>query len=244
MSAPTNTILAMLLAASFSGLVGCASQAPSIAHVHVGHAITGAHDTPSKQGYFVLAEERAAAAMTLATKALEPNLALEQIQASLMEVNNLVNARADYPLNAALKEAAGHITYAAESDDASENVKKGAATFAISIDDVLYRNSLIKLYSTDAGRARSLTDAVELAKEIAKLARSNIQGQDLDRSGIIGDAPREQGLAQMRLALDKMVASENPPYRTVDRWYLFNLIRLPSGDWIFRRSNSGGSRGY
>lgn len=244
MSRIPRSLTSFLLAGCLSSLIGCTTQAPSIAHVHIGHAITGAHDTPGNQGYFVLAEQRAIAALDIAGKALLPNLTLGQIQASMVSVNDVVNAREDYSLNAALKEASGHITYAADSADASDNLKKEATTFASAIDDVLYRNSLIKLYSIDASAVRSLSDASELAKEIEQLARSNINGQDLDRSGSIGDAPRERGLAQMRVALDQMVARESPPYRTVDRWYLFNLIRLPSGDWTFRKSKSGSSRGY
>ncbi len=234
------TIVALIAATH----IGCTTQAPSIAHVHVGHAITGAHDTQDNQGYFTLAQARANAAIEIANKALTPNLTLEQVQASMTSVNDVVNNRQDYSLSAALREAASHITYAADSDDASPNIKAAAAKFANDVNDVLYRNSLINLYSKDAIAARTLRDATELATEIQKLAQSNVEGQDLDRSGVIGDAPREKGLTQLNQALEQMVASEDPPYRTVDRWYLFNLVRLPSGDWIFRRSKSGGSRGY
>jgi hypothetical protein len=44
-----------------------------------------------------------------------------------------------------------------------------------------------------------------------------------------------------------MLARENPPYSTVNAWYLFNLIRMPDGSWIFRDLSSaygGGGGGY
>jgi len=45
---------------------GCVSRAPTIAHVHIGHAITGVHVTPNKEGYLVTAERRAAEAVDFA----------------------------------------------------------------------------------------------------------------------------------------------------------------------------------
>jgi hypothetical protein len=40
-----------------------------------------------------------------------------------------------------------------------------------------------------------------------------------------------------------MIDREGPDYSTVDTWYLFNLIRLPSGEWIFKKRSSLGGYG-
>jgi hypothetical protein len=48
-------------------------------------------------------------------------------------------------------------------------------------------------------------------------------------------------LTQLRGQLLAMIARENPPYRTVDEWYLFNLVRLPNGRWVFDKLGRGGS---
>ena len=74
--------------------------------------------------------------------------------------------------------------------------------------------------------------------------RANLSGEDLDQNGYIGNTLEEYGMKQLRRDLDAMIAAEDPAYQTVDRWYLFNLIRLPSGTWMFRRSKSGQSQGY
>src|ERR1700684_2977894 len=42
----------------FSLLGGCVNRPPTIAHVHIGHAITGVHVTPNQEGYLVTAERR------------------------------------------------------------------------------------------------------------------------------------------------------------------------------------------
>ena len=49
---------------------GCASQAPTIAHVHIGHAITGHASTPENAGFFQLAEEQASAVVASLQRSL------------------------------------------------------------------------------------------------------------------------------------------------------------------------------
>ncbi len=65
--------------------------------------------------------------------------------------------------------------------------------------------------------------------------------------GVIGSSPGEYGLKQLRADLWTMIDREDPPYTTVDSWYLFNLVRLPSGEWILRKLSgkpSGRAGGY
>ena len=222
----------------------CSSTAPSIAHVHIGHAITGANDTPSKGGYFVLAELRAEEALRLAQTATESNLPSSQIVDRLARVNEEVNLRDDFGLTTALREAASHIAFAAESDDASQNVKRSSRAFTEAVDGVITRANLINLYAQDAQISTSDEETRQLAGEILKLSEANLNGQDLDGDGFIGSQLPEYGVRQLRRDLDALIARENPPYATVDRWYLFNLIRMPSGDWLFRRRDGAGSGTY
>lgn len=227
-----------------AGTIGCATQTPTIAHVHVGHAITGANDTEEKLGYFVLAERRARAAALAATAAVRDNRPLDEAKENIAAVNQQTNTRDDYALAQAVTEAANHITFAALSPDASDNVRHASAAFEKNIAGVMYRSNLIKLYASDAAASRSATEVAELAQEIHKLTLANVNGEDIDGDGRFDSSAREFGIVQLRRDLDALVDREDPPYTTVERWYLFNLIRLPSGDWIFRRSGGGNSRGY
>ena len=93
---------------------------------------------------------------------------------------------------------------------------------------------LITALSRDINRSASLQEAELLAPEIEMLARANLHGEDLDGDGRIGSSPDEYGLLQLRRDIESMIAREDPPYATVSSWYLFNLIRLPDGSWIFR----------
>ncbi len=53
--------------------------------------------------------------------------------------------------------------------------------------------------------------------------------------------PSEFGLLQLRKELEAVIAREKPPYVTVDQWYLFNLVRLPNGKWVFDKFGRGGN---
>lgn len=44
-----------------TGLCACVARPPTIAHVHIGHAITAVHVTPDHKGYLEVAEQRASA---------------------------------------------------------------------------------------------------------------------------------------------------------------------------------------
>jgi hypothetical protein len=132
-------------------------------------------------------------------------------------------------------EAVSHVEFAAESEDASPNVVAGFKQFDESVQGVLVRGELISAYASDLESLDSVAAARPLALEVRRLAHANLHGEDLDGNGVIGDSPRELGLIQISETMDAIIADEAPPYATVDRWFLFNLIRLPNGDWIFRR---------
>ena len=63
LSIRTVALLTLLVAS------GCVTRPPTIAHVHVGHALSGVHVTPGQAGYLLVAEERAAAVRELSQKA-------------------------------------------------------------------------------------------------------------------------------------------------------------------------------
>jgi hypothetical protein len=153
----------------------------------------------------------------------------------------------DYGLKQALEGAVSHISYAATSPDASENVKAFSVEFTTRAKNVMDRCDLITALSGDIEASKSLEEVNLLAPELRNLARANVHGEDLDGDGVVGSAPGEYGLIQLRRDIESMIGKEDPPYTTVQRWYLFNLIRLPDGSWKFRKtksdthySNSGG----
>jgi hypothetical protein len=225
-------------------LVACISRPPSIAHVHLGHALTGVHVTPGKQGYLLVAEKQAEDVYALAEKATKAaNIA--ELKAQVEAANAATNSKEGFGLKHSLVMAANHISFAATSADASANVQQGAPEFSRNIVRVVERCELIDLLGRDVTASKSLEEAQLLAGEIALLAKANLEGEDSDKDGVVGGKPAEFGVKQLRAELNGIIGRESPPYRTVDQWYLFNLVKLPNGIWVFDRLGRGGNiEGY
>ena len=223
---------------------GCVTRPPTNAHVHVGHALSGVHVTPGQAGYLLVAEERAAAVRELSQKAAVAT-SLPQIKSDVAAAVTATVSDDAFSLRHSLVQASNHITFAATSDDASANIKESAPQFARDIVRVVERCELIGLLGKDVAATNNVQEAQTLAAEIAKLAQQNAEGEEVDGDGFVGSKPAEYGMKQLRGRLDEMIARETPPYRTVDQTYLFNLVRLPNGKWVFDKFKRGGNiEGY
>lgn len=223
--------------------------APTIAHVHIGHVITGWRDTPGKEGLFVLAETLAAKSLSLSSQAVKPVNSLSEIKQSIHSLIETIGDDAkkgsDKPfgMKQALTDAVGHIVFASESEDASANVRASVSGLAEQAAFVIQRCDLIIVLANDILLTDSPDEIHLLTQEVNKLVIANHQGQDLDEDGVVGSNPEEIGIQQLRQLIDAIIEREDPPYKTVDTWYLFNLIRLPSGQWVFNKWFDGGSSG-
>jgi hypothetical protein len=219
---------------------GCVSRPPSVAHVHLGHALTGVHVTPGRQGYLLVAEKQAEDVHALAKQASAAS-DLVQLKGAVAAAVKATNSEEDFGLKHSLVMAANHISFAATSPDASANVQKSAPIFATDTVRVVARCELIALLGKDVEASKSVGEAQLLAAEIATLALANLEGEDADKDGVVGGKPAEYGMKQLRAQLDGLIARESPPYRTVDQWYLFNLVKLPNGRWVFDKLGRGGN---
>jgi hypothetical protein len=208
--------------------------------VHIGHALSGVHVTPGQEGYLLVAEGRAAVVRDLARKAVAAN-SLPQIKSAVAAAVDATTSNGSFGLQHSLVQASNHITFAATSADASANIRASAPRFAEHIVRVVERCELIGLLGKDVAATADAAEARTLAAEIAKLAEQNVAGEDSDGDGLVGGKPPEYGMQQLRRELDQMIAREAPPYRVVDQTYLFNLVRLPNGTWVFDRFKRGGN---
>lgn len=219
---------------------GCVTRPPTIAHVHLGHALTGVAITPGQKGYLIEAEERAQNAYELSSRAAAA-ASLDDVKAEVGAAVKATNSEDSFGLKHSLVLASNHITFAATSDDASRNVRESAPIFAHNITRVIERCDLIGLLGNDVAASSKLSEAKLLTAEIEKLAEQNVNGEDSDGDGIVGGSPGEYGMKQLHQELLGIIARENPPYRTVDQYYLFNLVRLPNGRWVFDKLERGGN---
>jgi hypothetical protein len=238
-----QALLAVALLLPFAA--GCVSRRPpTVAHVHIGHAITGVHVTPNKEGYLVSAERRARETIEFTSKA-QISRELSEIKRNIVLASQATDSQENFGVKESIVMAVNHVTFAATSDDATLNVQKSAPQFAADSTRVIERCDLIVLLSKDVEASTSVNEASVSVAEIAKLAQANLSGDDSNGDGVAGSVPSEYGLLQLRKELEAMVAREKPPYVTVDQWYLFNLVRLPNGKWVFDKFGRGGNiEGY
>ena len=233
-------LAALVMVLSLLGAAGCTSRPPTIAHVHIGHAITGVHVTPNQEGYLVTAERRGGQAVEF-SRIAAGSTDLAVIKQNVAAAVKATDSENDFGVKQAIVMAANHITFAATSDDASVNVQQAAPVFAAHITRVVERCELIILLGKDVEASTSAKEAAVSVVELGKLTQANVSGDDANGDGVVGSAPSEYGLVQLRKELEAMVARENPRYVTVPQWYLFNLVRLPNGRWVFDKLGRGGN---
>ncbi len=237
------------------------TQAPKISHVHVGHAMTAWRDTPNEQGLFVIAEKEAVIAYEHAQYAVENSHDLKLIKMHTVHVQHAMDPalvsknksqKADegpglgYGFIKAINSSSDHISFAADSKDASDNIKIFSQVWLKKVSAISERNELIVTLSQALLKSPSHEEAMVLAEEIQLLTEQNLKGYDSDGDGTIGNVKEDYGVKQLKDEINKMIAREDPPYQTVEKRYLFGLIRMPSGEWIFNLGNnaSGNSGGF
>jgi hypothetical protein len=202
--------------------------------------VTGVHVTPEHKGYLAVATQRAEEARAAAESAGH-DADLAQLKVHVAAAVAASDSQENFGVKQSLIMAANHISFAATSADASANVVRSAPIFAGAIAAAVGRCDYIDLLGKDVAASGSLNESLLLAQEILKLARANAEGDDSNGDGSIGSVPAEYGVLQLRAQLQAMIARENPRYRTVDEWYLFNLVRLPNGRWVFDKLSRGGT---
>jgi hypothetical protein len=236
----TNLVARGIALAAFFGGAGCVTRPPTIAHVHIGHALTGVHVTPGHRGYILVAEERADQVFSAVQSAGEA-ADLPGLKAQVVLAVSDNDNKDNFGVKQSLIMAANHIEFAATSEDASQNVIHFAPIFKRDTAAVIERCEYIDLLAKDVAASSSMKEATLLVAEMAKAAQANVQGADSSGGGVKGSTPADYGMAQLRDELQAMIERENPPYRVVDDWYLFNLVRLPNGRWVFDKLGRGGN---
>lgn len=233
-------------------LSGCATKAPTIAHAHIGHAMDGWAETSDKNGLLVTAENAARAAANESKAAIAAKGDLARIKYNIGQVISYTNPnyyggqsqteKKRYGVKNALAETAHHITFAAKSPDASANVRNAAQQFSDNTSYLLNRSDTITLLASEILNSQSAEEAGILSGELLKLTLANLNGDDSNGDGIIGSAPEEYGLKQLREELQTIISREGPGYTSIDSWYLFNLIKLDTGIWVYKEQKQEDGR--
>ncbi len=222
------------------------TDAPTIAHVHIGHALTGWFDTPNKNGLLVTAEQEATIAAANAELMIEVATRGDLVAAKkfLKNIGHALDPETypggngkGYGLRRAANGAISHLKFAADSADATNNVLRSVARTSIVANSALEKCDEALILVEEAMLIDDLEILAELGRELRDLTNDIAGGPDKSSS----DA---YGLFEFRSDIETMVDREDPPYTTVESFYLFNLIKLPEGGWAFakgRRRRAGGT---
>ena len=203
------------LAALFAAVAATAGAQQNMAHVHIGHVLTGWQDTPGGKGLLPTALEEAEIAETHAGFAVSKPGDLDWMKLHTGHVLHTVDPEAEpggpglgYGITKAAAGVVAHVGFAAESDGASDNVKGHAVHVTASAGNVAdWAAEIADL----VGQVRATSEpatAAPLVERIHALTLSILNGTDANGDGTIGWQPGEGGLAQAEQHMGFMKAGE------------------------------------
>ena len=198
-----STGVALLVAVGAVATNDAAIAQDSPAHRHMGHVLDGFRGTPEGVGLLPAAGEEAAVAAQHAGLAASNPDNLAGIQRHIGHVLNAVDPSMEasgpgkgYGLIKAAEGVATHVGLAANSDGASDNVKRHAEHVSASANNVAAWARQIVELCNQVKEAESAAAAAELAQEIQTLTQAIAEGRDANEDGRIGWGEGEGGLAQ------------------------------------------------
>lgn len=212
-----------------SAMVACVSlELPTMAHVHVGHAVTAWPDTPGQKGLLEVALQDAKVAAEHAEFAVAGARDVASVKLHLGHTLHAIDPSLEregpgsgYGAVKALTGSAEHLAYAQEMRDATRNLMTGLPPVIEALQQQRRDAQAIGMLARDARQSAEPAQVLAYAQEVKQ------------RSGRLAARVDE-----LQRQLDRLLAAENPPYRPVARHYLFGVIRLPSGEWAFSSSST------
>lgn len=217
-----RVVQAIVLTLAVVVLSGCYTVVrPTISHVHVGHTTAGWVDTPDRQGLLSVVEQEAAIAAENARKAhqsgRDPAQAKRQVGFVLHALDPslaLEGPGTGYGLIRAVEGATDHLRFAADSTDASKNLKDSVLGLESTASRIRQGARVGVAICQEIGGATKQEDVMSLTEELKNQTET-----------LVRDTRAWRG------QIDEVIARENPPFTRIERRYLFGLIRLPNGLW-------------
>ncbi len=189
--------------------------AVNMAHVHIGHVMKGWKDTPDKMGLLPTAEAEARIAIQHAGFAASRPDDLDWMKLHTVHVMNACDPSVapkgpglGYGVRRAAAGVAKHITLAAESEGASDNVKLHAVHVRTSAENVVERCDRILELGRKVEAAASAAEAAPMVAEIKTLAEQLKNGRDANGDGKVTWQKGEGGLVQVRKHMQFMLEGE------------------------------------
>ncbi len=184
------------------------------AHAHMGHVADGWRDTPDEVGLLPAAVVEAEIAARHAGLAAGSG-SLGAIQAHIGHVLHALDPSLaesgpgkGYGVVKAATGAATHIGLAANSGDASDNVKTHASHVETSANNVVEWSIRVIELCAELKASEDQAAAAELANEIHAMVQAMVSGRDADGNGRISWGEGEGGLEQASFHMGLMKRGE------------------------------------
>ena len=191
------------------------SEAKNMSHMHMGHVLTSWQDTPEKKGLLPIARAEAEIAITHAGLAAKKPGDLAWMQMHTKHVLHAVDASKiktgpglGYGVRKAAQGVVKHINLAANSADASDNVKQHAVHVSASANNTDKRAAeMVKLVDKIL-QAQTAGQAVAYVSRMNEVAQQLIDGEDANGDGQITWHEGEGGLAVVEKHMAAMAKAE------------------------------------
>ena len=205
-------------------VTGCADKmamkdkgmaAKNMAHVHIGHVMTGWKDTPEKRGFLPTAIAEAKVAAQHAGFAADKTTNLAWMKTHIGHVMHAVDPSVEpkgpglgYGVIKAAGGAAKHVGFSAKSGGASENVKTHAVHVGASTKNAVTWGKLIVRLGKKVKAAKTVDQAAPLVKKIEELATRLVAGEDVNGDGKVTWHAGEGGLDTAKKHMGFMTKGE------------------------------------
>lgn len=189
----------MMMLATGVLAVGCAAQgemskpvAMNMSHMHIGHILDGWKDTPNNNGLLPTARVEAETTAKHAGFAAEKLTDLAWMKTHTKHVIHAVDPvnidkgpGLGYGVLKAAKGVAKHINLAANSGDASDNVKNHAVHVSMTANNTVARATEILLHADKVLQATSASEAASHVTAMNDLAQQLLEGVDANNDGSV-----------------------------------------------------------
>lgn len=196
-----GTLIVLTSIAVSSNSFGAAHVGKNMSHIHMGHVSTQWGDTPNQAGLLPTAMKEAEIALTHATIATKQLNNLNWLKTHTLHVVNAINPRIipkgpglGYGFIKAAQGVEKHIKLAANSADASANVKLHAIHVSTSAHNSIVRANKILELAVKVKKSTSANQAAPFVKRIHALAQQIVEGYDANGDGVISWVKNEGGL--------------------------------------------------
>jgi hypothetical protein len=212
-------LIAVLAASLTMAQSGQTPDAPSPAHVHIGHVLAAVNGPPGGVGFLTILEEEAQIARRHAELAAGDLANLESMKTHVRHVRHAVDPSTEekgpgkgFGVLRAARGVETHITLAAKSEGKTDNIERHATHVATSANNIVTWSEAILAESDEVLKAETAEAAAPAVRKIEELTRFIVEGHDADGDGQVGWQEGEGGLPQVRQHAELLAKGEGLSY--------------------------------